>query len=186
VGGGIVLAANAGPRVPSGGVTLKRRCTYRPSVIYLIANKLLSLSLSLLERETDKQKDRETEREGERGEREKDVCVCPAAGRQELTPPAPCVVAVSHEQAHEHARVLGSVAQLPLPTFNWSCLVSIHPCPMSMFTSSSSSFSSLSRGQEHQTQPPTPVTPIPILLSPPSPYSCHPYPLYQDTCITGI
>ena len=26
--GGIVLAANAGPRVPSGGVTLKRRCTY--------------------------------------------------------------------------------------------------------------------------------------------------------------
>jgi len=28
--GGIVLAANAGPRVPSGGVTLKRRCTYRP------------------------------------------------------------------------------------------------------------------------------------------------------------
>ena len=45
--GGIVLAANAGPRVPSGGVTLKRRCTYRPSVIYLIVNKLLSLSLSL-------------------------------------------------------------------------------------------------------------------------------------------
>jgi len=44
--GGIVLAANAGPRVPSGGVTLKRRCTYRPSVIYLIVNKLLSLSLS--------------------------------------------------------------------------------------------------------------------------------------------
>jgi hypothetical protein len=30
--------------VPSGGVTLKRRCTYRPSVIYLIVNKLLSLS----------------------------------------------------------------------------------------------------------------------------------------------
>ena len=45
--GGIVLAANAGPRVPSGGVTLKRRCTYRPSVIYLIVNKLFSLSLSL-------------------------------------------------------------------------------------------------------------------------------------------
>ena len=45
--GGIVFAANAGPRVPSGGVTLKRRCTYRPSVIYLIVNKLLSLSLSL-------------------------------------------------------------------------------------------------------------------------------------------
>jgi hypothetical protein len=45
--GGIVLAANAGPRVPSGGVTLKRRCTYRPSAIYLIVNKLLSLSLSL-------------------------------------------------------------------------------------------------------------------------------------------
>ena len=42
--GGIVLAANAGPRVPSGGVTLKRRCTYRPSVIYLIVNKLLSLA----------------------------------------------------------------------------------------------------------------------------------------------
>jgi hypothetical protein len=45
--GGLVLAANAGPRVPSGGVTLKRRCTYRPSVIYLIVNKLFSLSLSL-------------------------------------------------------------------------------------------------------------------------------------------
>ena len=45
--GGIVLAANAGPRVPSGSVTLKRRCTYRPSVICLIVNKLLSLSLSL-------------------------------------------------------------------------------------------------------------------------------------------
>jgi hypothetical protein len=42
--GGIVLA---GPRVPSGGVTLKNRCTYRPSVIYLIVNKLLSLSLPL-------------------------------------------------------------------------------------------------------------------------------------------
>ena len=42
--GGIVLAANAGPRAPSGGVTLKRRCTYRPSVIYLTVNKRLSLS----------------------------------------------------------------------------------------------------------------------------------------------
>ena len=30
-----------------GGVTLKRRYTYRPSVIYLIVNILLSLSLSL-------------------------------------------------------------------------------------------------------------------------------------------
>jgi hypothetical protein len=39
-----VLAANAGPRVPRGGVTLKRRCTHRPSVMYLIVNKLLSLS----------------------------------------------------------------------------------------------------------------------------------------------
>ena len=29
------------------GVTLMRRCTYRPSVIYLIANKRLSLSLAL-------------------------------------------------------------------------------------------------------------------------------------------
>ena len=44
---GIVLAAHAGPRVPSGGVTHKRRCTYRPSVIYLIVNKLLFVSLSL-------------------------------------------------------------------------------------------------------------------------------------------
>ena len=44
--GGIVLAANAGPRAPSGGVTLKRRCTYQASVIYLIVNKLLSVSLS--------------------------------------------------------------------------------------------------------------------------------------------
>ena len=32
--GGIVLAAIAGPRAPRGGVTRKRRCTYRPSVIY--------------------------------------------------------------------------------------------------------------------------------------------------------
>ena len=110
-------------------------------------------------------REREREKERERGEREKDVCVCPAAGRQECTPPAPCAVAVSHEQAHEHARVHGSVPQIPLPTFNWSCLVSIYPCPMSIFTSSSSSSCSLSRGQEHQTQPPTPVTPIPILLS---------------------
>ena len=45
--GGIVLAANAGPRVPRSGATRKRRSTYRPSVIYLIVNKLLSLSLSL-------------------------------------------------------------------------------------------------------------------------------------------
>ena len=45
--GGIVLAANAGPRVSSGGVTLKRRCAYRPSVIYLMVNKRLSLTLSL-------------------------------------------------------------------------------------------------------------------------------------------
>ena len=36
----------AGPRVPRGVVTRKRRCIYRPSVIYLIVNKLLSLSLS--------------------------------------------------------------------------------------------------------------------------------------------
>jgi hypothetical protein len=46
--GGIVLAANAGPRVPSGGVTLKRRGTYRPSVTYLIVNKLLSLPPPLI------------------------------------------------------------------------------------------------------------------------------------------
>ena len=46
------LSANAGPRVPSSGVTLKRRCTYQPSVIYLIVNKLLSLSLSLSLQET--------------------------------------------------------------------------------------------------------------------------------------
>ena len=39
--------SNSGPRVPSGGVTLKRCCTYRPSVIYLIVNKRLSLSISL-------------------------------------------------------------------------------------------------------------------------------------------
>ena len=45
--GGTVLAANAGPQVPSGGVALKRRCTYRPSVIKLIVNKLLSHSHSL-------------------------------------------------------------------------------------------------------------------------------------------
>ena len=44
--GGIVLAANAGPRVPSGGVTLKRRCT-SDLQSSLIVNKLLSLSLSL-------------------------------------------------------------------------------------------------------------------------------------------
>jgi hypothetical protein len=31
-----------------GGVTLKRRCTYRPSVIYLIVNKLFSLTHSLV------------------------------------------------------------------------------------------------------------------------------------------
>jgi len=51
-----------------------------------------------------------------------------------------------------------------LSTF-YSCVVAIHPCPMSIFTSSSS-FSLLSRGLEHQTQPPPPVTPIPLLLSP--------------------
>jgi hypothetical protein len=48
-------------------------------------------------------------------------------------------------------------------TFN-SCLVSIHPCPRSIFTSSSVSLSPLSRGLEHQTQRPTPVTPIPLLM----------------------
>ena len=37
-----------------------------------------------------------------------------------------------------------------------------------MFTSSSSSFSPLSRALENQSQPPTPVTP--------TPYSCHPIP----------
>ena len=44
---GISFLINSRPRVPSGGVTLKRRCTFRPSVIYLIVNELLSLSLSL-------------------------------------------------------------------------------------------------------------------------------------------
>ena len=53
-----------------------------------------------------------------------------------VPPPLP-PMAGSHEQAHEHARVLGSV---PLSTFN-SCVVPINPCPMSMFISSSSSFS---------------------------------------------
>jgi len=43
--GGIVLAAQH--RVPSGGVTQERRCTYQPSVIYWIVNKRLSLSLYL-------------------------------------------------------------------------------------------------------------------------------------------
>ncbi len=46
--GGIVLAAHAGPRVPSGGVNLKRRCTHRSSVVYLIVNKLISLPPSPL------------------------------------------------------------------------------------------------------------------------------------------
>jgi hypothetical protein len=79
-----------------------------------------------------------------------------------------------HEQAHEHARVHGSVPQLPLSTFN-SCLVSIYPCLMSILTSSSSSSFPLSRCLEHQNQPPTPVTPYPpapVTLSPvPSPYT---------------
>ena len=96
------------------------------------------------------------ERERER-ERERDVCVSLAR----VPPPLP-PMAGSHEQAHEHARVLGSV---PLSTFN-SCVVPINPCPMSMFTSSSSSSSPLSRGLEHQTQLPTPVTPIPCTASP--------------------
>ena len=112
--------------------------------------RVVSLSLSLSVRERNRQTERDGEREREKREREKDVCVCPAAGRQELTPPASFAVAVRHEQAHEHARVLGSV---PLSTFN-SCEVPINPCPMSMFTSSSSSFSPLSRGLEHQTQLP--------------------------------
>jgi len=47
-------------------------------------------------------------------------------------------------KAPEHARVHGSVPQLPLSTFN-SCLVSRNPCPTSISTSSSSSFSPLSR-----------------------------------------
>ena len=43
----LLTPSYAGPRAPRGGVTRKRRCTYRPSVIYLIVNKLLSLFLSL-------------------------------------------------------------------------------------------------------------------------------------------
>ena len=42
-----IAAQAAYTEAPSGGVILKRRCTYRPSVIYLIDNKLLSLSLAL-------------------------------------------------------------------------------------------------------------------------------------------
>ncbi len=65
--------------MPSGGVTLKRRCTYRPSVIYLIVNKLLSLSLSLslslCVRERNRQTEREREREREEREGERRVCV---------------------------------------------------------------------------------------------------------------
>ncbi len=138
--------------------------TYRPSPVTSSSSSIyLSLSISLsfylslsiylplslcLSLEREKERDRE---------RKRDVCVSLAR----VPPPLP-PMAGSHEQAHEHARVLGSV---PLSTFN-SCVVPINPCPMSMFTSSSSSFSPLSRGQEHQTQLPTPVTPIPILLSP--------------------
>jgi len=44
--GGIVLAAICWARAPRGGVTRKRRCAYRPSVIYLIVINF-SLSLSL-------------------------------------------------------------------------------------------------------------------------------------------
>jgi len=40
---GIEVAPHALACVPRGGVTNKRRCTHRPSVIYLIVNKLLSL-----------------------------------------------------------------------------------------------------------------------------------------------
>ena len=43
-GGVRVRSEMDGPRAPRGGVTRKRRCTYRPPVIYLILNKLLSLS----------------------------------------------------------------------------------------------------------------------------------------------
>ena len=140
--------------------------TYRPSPVtsssssiylnYLFLSIYLSLYLSIylslslcLSLERDRERQRETEREG-------DVCVSLAR----VPPPLP-PMAGSHEQAHEHARVLGSV---PLSTFN-SCVVPINPCPMSMFTSSSSSFSPLSRGLEHQTQLPTPVTPIPCTAS---------------------
>ena len=71
-------------------------------------------------------------------------------------------MAGSHEQAHEHARVLGSV---PLSTFN-SCVVPINPCPMSMFTSSSLFLLLLSALSWPG-------------ASDPAPYSCHPYPLYR-------
>jgi len=67
-----------------------------------------------------------------------------------------------HQHHHQLARVLNS---LPLSTFK-SCSVSMYPCPMSTLASSSFSFSPLSRGLEHQTQPPTLVTPIPLPLSP--------------------
>jgi len=42
--GGLVLAANAGPRVPSNGVTLKRRCTYRPSFVHIYPSISIYLS----------------------------------------------------------------------------------------------------------------------------------------------
>ena len=64
----------------------------------------------------------------------------------------------------EEATTSGRDAQ---STFD-SCVVPINPCPKLMFTSSSSSFSPLSRALENQSQPPTPVTP--------TPYSCHPIP----------
>ena len=164
--GGIVLAANAGPRVPSGGVTLKRRCTYRPSVIYLIANKLSNT-------------EREREREREKREGERRVCVsrrrqarvhasCSLCGGcPPRTSPRTC------KSARQRCSASSTNIQLVLLGVNISLS---HPCPYSP-------------------PPPPPclrflvarsIRSSPLLLSPPSPYSCHPYPLYQDTCITGI
>ena len=163
-----------GPRL------LKRCCTYRPSVIYLIANKLLYLSLSLSVRERNRQTEREREREKERERREGERRVCVSRRRQARVHASSSSFYCSSRNNIEHLlyTCLGSI-------LNWSCLVSIHPCPMSIFTSSSSSFSSLSRGQEHQTQPPTLVTPIPILLSPLSSVPGYMHHRYMR-CTTGL
>ena len=172
--GGIVLAvlaANAGPRVPRGGVTLKRRCTYRPSVIYLIANKLSNT-------------EREREREREKREGERRVCV--SHRRQERvhasyslcggcpprTSPRTC------KSARQRSSASSTNIQLVLLGVNTS-LSHVH------ITSSSSSLCSLSRGQEHQTQPPTPVSPIPILLSPLSSVPGYMHHRYMR-CTTGL
>ena len=129
----------------------------------------LSLFLSLSLRE------RQTERKREEKERKTCVCVPPQAGKSARLLLLVRWLSATNKPTNMQECTAAFLSFLYQHSIGLAwCQYILVPCPYS---------------------PPPPcvrflvarsIRPSPLLLSSPSPHSCHPYPLYQDTCITGI